>query len=151
MCFGERAGKNVNRQAVERCGRLVYVQPEARLRSWRESWMMNSSAVLSSVLLFGVGIASTTFAYAENKYNQYTGQWENVSPDAIPQMNPITGKWELAPPGSAPKLNPYTNEYHMVPPNAITRYNPYTKQWELAPPDATLELNRGDNTYHYTR
>jgi hypothetical protein len=39
----------------------------------------------------------------------------------------------------------------MVPPNAITRYNPYTKQWELAPPDATLELNRGDNTYHYTR
>jgi hypothetical protein len=119
--------------------------------SSRERRMMNASGALRAALLIGVGITMTTIARAENKYNQYTGQWEDVSPDAVPQMNPITGKWELASPGSAPKLNPYTGQYQMAPPNAITRYNPYTKQWELAPPDATLELNRGDNTWHYTR
>jgi len=92
-----------------------------------------------------------TRAHAENKYNPYTRQWEDVSPDSYPQLNPITGKWELAPPNSSPKLNPYTGQYQMAPANAVPRYNPYTKQFELAPPDARLELNRQDNTWHYTR
>ena len=70
-----------------------------------------SAGALRAALLIGIGVALTAAARAENKYNQYTGQWENVSPDAVPQMNPITGKWELAPPGSAPKLNPYTGQY----------------------------------------
>jgi hypothetical protein len=50
---------------------------------------------------------------AEVKYNPYTKKWEDVSPDAVPQVNPMTGKWELAPPNARPKLNPYTNKYEM--------------------------------------
>jgi hypothetical protein len=30
------------------------------------------------------------------EYNPYTKKWEDVSPDAVPQVNPMTGKWELA-------------------------------------------------------
>jgi hypothetical protein len=53
--------------------------------------MMNGSGALQAVLVIGIGITLSTIVRAENKYNQYTGQWEDVSPDAVPQMNPITG------------------------------------------------------------
>ena len=63
---------------------------------------------LRAAVVIGFGIAFIPAVHAESKYNPYTKQWEDVSPNAYPQLNPITGKWELAPPGSVPKLNPYT-------------------------------------------
>lgn len=104
--------------------------------------------VLFAVVL---SIVSDALALAESKYNPYTNLWEDVSPDAVPQLNPVTGHWELASPNSVPKLNPYTHEYQMVPANSILRFNPQSKQWELAPPDADLELNPHTGTWHYVR
>ena len=89
--------------------------------------------LVRAALVIGFGIAFTPAVFAESKYNPYTQQWEEVSPNAYPQLNPITGKWELATPGSVPKLNPYTQQYHLVPPDSVARFNPSTKQWELAP------------------
>ena len=106
---------------------------------------------LRAAVVVGFSIAFSSAAHAESKYNPYTKQWEDVSPNAYPQLNPITGKWELAPPGSVPKLNPYTREYHLVSPDSVARFNPSTRQWELAPPDTSLQLNRETNTWHYTR
>jgi hypothetical protein len=113
--------------------------------------MMKGNGVVRAVVLVGFSIISSAIAHAQSQYNAYTRQWEDVSPDSVPQLNPVTGRWQLAPPNSVAKLNPYTRQYEMVPPNSISRFNPYTKRWELAPPDATLELNPHTKVWHYVR
>ena len=61
---------------------------------------------LRAAVIVGFGIAFTPAVHAESKYNPYTQQWEDVSPNAYPQLNPITGKWELAAPGLSAKIEP---------------------------------------------
>jgi hypothetical protein len=90
-------------------------------------------------------------SHAMTKYNPYTRQWEQVTPDAVPRVNPTTGKYELASPNAVLKLNPYTKQYHLVPPDAVPRYNTYTRQWELASPNAPLQLNPRSNTWEFTK
>jgi hypothetical protein len=132
---------------------LVYVWPLAERGSVYSARfpMMSGGGIFRAIVFIGLSIAFRTIAHAESKYNPLTGQWENVSSDAVPQMNPITGRWELAAPNSVAKLNPYTRQYEMVPANSITRYNPIARQWELAPPDAKLELDPHTGAWHYER
>lgn len=115
------------------------------------SKMRRNGRVLEKAVLVAGLLACITDSRAATKYNPFTGQWEQVTPDAVPRINPTTGKWELAPPDAVLRLNPYTREYHLVPPDSIPRYNPYTRQWELAPPDARLQLNPRSNSWEYVR
>src|SRR5215469_10784109 len=113
--------------------------------------IVGAANVIRIAVAMGLVVGFAATAQAETKYNPYTKKWEDVSPDAVPQINPMTGKWELAPPNAQPKLNPYTNKYEMAPANAVPRFNPYTRQYEMAPPDARLELNTQTGTWHYVR
>jgi hypothetical protein len=130
--------------------RLVSFPVQISESRWEQRMRRNGHPLKKAVLVTAL-LACMADSRAATKYNPFTGQWEQVSPDAVPRINPTTGNWELASPNAVLKLNPYTRQYQLVPPNSIPRFNPYSKQWELAPPDARLQLNPRSNTWGYVR
>lgn len=56
---------------------------------------------------------SLSAAVAENRFNPYTGQWENTTPDAVIKHNPYNGTWQYADPDAKPKHNPFNGKWEM--------------------------------------
>lgn len=56
-------------------------------------------------------------AYAEQKYNPYTGKWETTSKDAAIERNPYTGEQHYQPKGSELEYNPFSKKYEWTPPS----------------------------------
>ena len=64
--------------------------------------------------LFITLICSSVDAYAEQKYNPCSNEWETVMPDVQLKFNTFSNKNEFASPDASPKFNPYANKYEMT-------------------------------------
>jgi hypothetical protein len=110
--------------------------------------MKRVKAFLVLAFLAGFGLAAQP-AWAEQKYNPYTGKWETVRPGAELKYNPHSGSWGYAAPEASPKYNPHSSNWEMAPPIHTQKYNPHSGQWETASPKSSLEYNPHSGDWQY--
>lgn len=70
--------------------------------------VLNMSACLAILVLAALAASS---AFAEQKYNPHTRQWETVAPGSKLKYNPHSGSWGYAVPDASPKYNPHSGKW----------------------------------------
>ena len=66
---------------------------------------------MKRILLIIIATLFCANAYAGQKYNAFSGEWETVPNDWTTQYDPFSGKWSYQPNGARQSYNPFNGKY----------------------------------------
>ena len=101
-------------------------------------------------IIFIVFLLFSVTTFAEQKYNPYTKQYENVPKGSQLKYNYIERSWNFAPPRSELKYDSLNKKYQMVPKEYKSKYNYMEKKWEMSHPKSKLQYNPYNDKYEFS-
>lgn len=108
--------------------RLVGVRGGLRLKT--PAYKPEGTREMKELIIIAILLLPAA-AFADQKYNPFSGKYETTSPDADLKYNPFSNKWSYEQKGST------------------FEYNPFEKKYEYAPPPEHKEPGRDPYGYDY--